>query len=100
MDMRGQEYDEAPRPVKMPPVEYPAQAKTDSVEGLVILTVTIDTKGTVTAVSVYQSVREDMDRAVMDAWRQSVWKPAKLKGEPVEVTVNFPVRFKLKKAEK
>jgi protein TonB len=77
--------------------EYPEQARKDRVTGTVILQTIIDTKGLVTAIELVQSVREDIDKAAIEAIRQWRFDPATLKGEPVEVYYNLTINFRLDK---
>ncbi len=80
---------------KVAPV-YPEAAKSEKVQGTVILDATIDTKGRVTDVEVVKGADPRLDKAAADAVRQWTYKPARdRKGRPVAVIFTVTVRFAL-----
>jgi TonB family protein len=76
--------------------QYPVQAKTDRLSGKVVLDAIIGKDGTVENIKVQQSLREDCDRAAIDAVRQWKYEPVMLNGEPTEVETSITVTFSLK----
>ena len=73
---------------------YPKNALTMHVEGSVDLIATISTTGNITAVKVV-SGEELLTKAAADAVKQWKYKPYLLNGEPVEITTQITVNFKL-----
>lgn len=75
-------------------LEFPESALRDSVNGVVEITFTIDPEGNLTNARVTRSVREDVDKAALEAVRKSPrWKPAP-DGQPHECrqVINFQAR--------
>jgi len=83
------ELIEKPKPV------YPETARTDKVEGTVILMVSVNEQGEVTNAMVSEGVRDDLNRAARQAVQYFKFKPASVKGKPVRVQVAVPIDFKL-----
>jgi TonB family protein len=75
---------------------YPAAAKKDSVQGTVMINLTIGKDGSVSDVTVAKGVRADLDQSALNYVRNAKFTPAEFKGEPVAVVVTVPVRFVLK----
>lgn len=88
-------FEEPPSPISIPQPKYPETALKAGVEGMVILHILIDKSGKVQDVRIVKGANPDLDKAAMEAVRQSTWKPAMRNHEPVAVWVSFPVRFKL-----
>jgi TonB family protein len=84
-----------PRLIKEVKPVYPEAARRDRVQGVVILAARIDTSGRVSAVKVLRSIPE-LDQAAIDAVKQWVYEPMKIKGKPVEAVFTVTVRFNLK----
>jgi TonB family protein len=84
-----------PRVVHEVAAVYPDEAREAKVQGTVVVDVTVDTDGRVSATKVVQSIPE-LDAAAVDALRQWRFEPGRVKGEPVKVTVSIEVRFALK----
>jgi TonB family protein len=78
---------------KVQPI-YPRNALTMHVEGSVDLIATISTTGNITAVKVV-SGEQLLTKAATDAVKQWKYKPYLLNGEPVEITTQITVNFKL-----
>ncbi len=83
-----------PRKVVDVKPEYPDEAKTAGIEGIVILEVVIGEDGTVIEADVVLSIPE-LDQAAIDAVRQWAWEPTLLNGEPVEVKMRVTINFTL-----
>lgn len=75
---------------------YPAAARKDSVQGIVYVEATVDKEGNVTKAVVVKGVREDLDKASIEAVRSMKFTPGKHNGKPVEALVTIPISFKLK----
>jgi len=65
-------------------------------EGLVLLEVFIDAKGTVRQVSVKDTAGADFDQAALNAIKASSFQPGTVADRPVAVLLRLPVRFKLR----
>jgi len=96
-------FDEPPYPLGgmqavMRRVVYPSSARRDGVEGRVVVVATIDPQGHVETAGVLSPVHPDLDRAAVDAVRESSFRPAVRDGRPVEARVAIPFRFQLESA--
>ena len=78
---------------------YPAQAKLDknTLDGEVLLEVTIGKAGVVEHIIVKKSLRYDYDRSALDAVKDWRWQPYVLNGEPVEVDTTVAVTYSIEK---
>lgn len=87
-------YDEAPRPLRNPAPEYPAELKSEGVKAKVILAVFIDENGDISEVKVIRSNDDRFSEVAANSVRNN-WKfsPATLAGKPVACKLNIPVRF-------
>ncbi len=79
-----------------PPPEYPIPSRRRGEEGVVFLTVVVQTSGLPASVSLHRSSGFPLlDRAALDAVRGWSFEPARVGGVPVSSTVVIPVRFSL-----
>ena len=78
---------------KVQPV-YPKTAMTMHIEGVVELAATISKNGDITSVKVVKGDPQ-LTRAAADAVKQWKYKPYLLNGEPVEITTQVTISFKL-----
>lgn len=74
---------------------YPAEAMQARVEGTVVVEVTVEADGTVSATRVVESVPM-LDDAATEALRQWRFDPGRVRGKPVRVDISIQVRFRLK----
>ena len=75
---------------------YPESALKEKAEGTVLLWVGVNEEGEVSsAIPKEGSKRKDLIEASLDAVQYFKFKPAKVKGKPVEVLVTVPFNFKL-----
>ena len=72
--------------------EYPADARSAGLSGVVILEATIDPEGAVSDVQIVRSVT-GLDEAAIAAVRQWRYTPTWLNGEPVPVIMTVTVNF-------
>ena len=78
-------------------VNYPEQAKKDSIEGRVVVGFVIDTDGSITDPKIVRSVHPLLDaEALWVVKLMPKWEPGYQNGIPVRVKYNIPVTFKLK----
>jgi TonB family protein len=94
-------YDTPPTPVGgfaaiQTKLDYPESARTQGIEGKVIVHVNIDEDGTVAAAKIIESLNPSCDEAAISALKSVAWTPAQQDGKPVAVWVAVPVVFKLK----
>ena len=76
-------------------VTYPESARKASIEGTVYVEAFIDKSGNVVRTTVVKGVRADIDEAAQVAVAKTLFKPGQIKGEPVNVRISIPIRFKL-----
>ncbi len=88
-------FDEKPVPVKTPPPKYPAQMRTEGVDGVVAVRVHIAEDGSVAECVVAKSNRSEFDQAAVEAVQKWKFKPAKKDGAPVACKIVIPIRFSL-----
>jgi periplasmic protein TonB len=98
-------FDKAPAPADgaaahLYHVQYPEAAKKAGIEGKVLLSVLIGADGQTKSVEVVKGVRDDLNKAALDAVRKTRWQPAEKDHHPVAVRVMVPVQFKLEKKAK
>jgi TonB family protein len=86
--------DERPDPIRKVYAEYPDQARSRGVQGLVYVKALVGTDGRVQDTRIVQSVPL-LDEAASTAVRQWEFKPAMAKGKPIPVWIAIPVRFRL-----
>jgi bla regulator protein BlaR1 len=80
---------------------YPEAAKKDKVEGKVVVDCIIDEQGHVTQTKVAASAgNQDLDTAARDAVSSWTFRPATLKGKPVEVSYTITINFTLDEKDK
>lgn len=92
-------YDVKARPdyLKNPAPAYPWDSKRNREEGVVMLTVDIDSKGNAEKVKLRKSSGYPrLDRAALESVSDWRFKPARLAGIAVESTAIIPVRFVLR----
>jgi len=73
---------------------YPKTAMAMHIEGVVELAATISKNGDITGVKVVKGDPQ-LTRAAADAVKQWKYKPYLLNGEPVEITTQVTISFKL-----
>ena len=79
-------------------LKYPVEAIRDGVQGRVMLDFIIEKDGRVTDVRVVKGVSEELDaEAVKVVSASPKWKPGRLNGNRVRVSLTIPVEFKLEK---
>ena len=88
----------APKRTKTVAPEYPAEAQSQGIRGIVILELTIDKEGKVGDVKVIRSV-PGLDEAALDAARQWTYQVTKVDGKPVSVRLTVPITFAMKLPE-
>ena len=79
------------------PISYPDEARNRGEEGTVYVQALVDKDGKVTQ-AVIESAEPASDvlgKAALDGVKQWTFEPAEAKGEPVEVWIIVPVKFKL-----
>ena len=75
--------------------EYPEEAQSARIEGVVILEIVIGVDGRVIQTQVIESV-PGLDQAAIDAASQWQYEPVLLNGEPVEAVMNVYINFTLR----
>ncbi|HET9100182.1 MAG TPA: energy transducer TonB, partial [Acidobacteriaceae bacterium] len=80
-----------------PHPEYPAKARADKnmLNGIVVVSFTVDHNGIPANVAVDKSLRPDFDQSAIQAVKQYRFKPALLHGHPVEYPLTIDVDFQM-----
>jgi len=86
------DYDQGPRLLRPFRPDYPHEAFTKKIEGVVVVEILIDDTGHVARMRIVQSVPL-LDAAALDAVRQWLFRPAMRHGRPVATIAVVPVRF-------
>jgi len=87
---------DAPKLIKKVNPIYPEEAKKALVQGVVVLEVTTDEEGNVVKVDVLRSESSLLNQASIDAVKQWKYEPMMSKGNPIRVSFNVTVTFRLK----
>ncbi len=74
---------------------YPAAARRDGIEGVVIVLLTIDSSGRVKAAKLIKGIGHGLDEAALAAAKKTIWSPATVDGAPTKSMRRFNVRFTL-----
>lgn len=89
------DVDKEPVVVSMKEPAYPALALKAGMEGKVWVKIWVDRSGVPRDVVVIKSDHEVFNGSAVEAARQFRFRPATIKGKPVDVWVSVPFRFKL-----
>jgi protein TonB len=82
-----------PRPLELPKIDYPADARRAGIEGQVVLVLRVDARGAVTRVRVVDAPAPSLAAAAEEGARRFRFTPALLDGEPVETEIRFTYTF-------
>lgn len=95
----AQEVDVPPYPVRRPLPPYPFEAKRRGIEGKVRVRVLVDKGGRVAEVRIVEARPKGVfEKAVVETLKKWKFRPALMKGKPVDVWVVIPIRFELREA--
>lgn len=82
-------------------LEYPLNAKKDTVEGTIVISFKIDTLGLTINHKVVKGIREDLNNEALRVAKLIKFnRPALQKGRPIEVEYTVPVVFDLRCSKK
>jgi protein TonB len=84
-----------PRPVELPRIAYPPDARKAGTEGRVLLVLGIDAEGHVTSVRVLEAPSPSLSAAALEGARRFRFAPALLEGAPVATEIRFTYTFLL-----
>jgi len=76
--------------------QYPAEARKSHISGVVRLQAVIRKDGSVSITKVVQGLGHGLDESAMKALLLWKFKPGTRDGEPVDVTINVGIAFRLK----
>ncbi|MGE3800041.1 MAG: energy transducer TonB [Candidatus Kapaibacterium sp.] len=79
-------------------LQYPPEAEAKGIEGTVYIRAAIDKEGNLRQVKVIPRKGTDteiFEEAALNAVRQTEFSPAIINGEPIEMSIIIPIRFKL-----
>lgn len=87
--------DEPPERISFPQPEYPRILLEARVEGTVVLEAIIDTTGHAepNSIKVISSTNRAFDAPAREAMRRALFRPGRVRGQPVRVLVHMPLRF-------
>ena len=74
---------------------YPADAKEKHITGKVVLDVTVNEQGKVSATKTKESAHASLEKAAIDAVKQWEFDPLKLDGKPVAFVTTITLNFAL-----
>lgn len=77
------------------PPFYPPEAKRDGLQGVVVLSITINPRGHVSRAQVLRGLDARLDASAVAAAKNTLWSPATVNGHPIVITRRFNVRFTL-----
>lgn len=81
-------------------ITYPEQARKEGIQGTVYLTFVVQSDGSITHAKVLRGVGGGLDEIALEVVKKMPkWEPGIVKGEPVPVLFNMPIKFKLTKDE-
>lgn len=83
----------APKMVRTVYVPYPYDVEGKGVQGMTVLAMVIDAKGTPEHIQVLRKHGDEFDQAAIAAVQHSVFEPGKLGGKPVPVWIDVRVVF-------
>lgn len=81
---------------KIAPI-YPEEAKKEKISGKVLLDVTINEEGRVSAVKTKESAHPALEKAAIDAVKQWEYVPLQMNGKPTAVITSITINFALDK---
>ncbi len=84
-----------PKPLVLPKIDYPSDARKSGIEGQVALVLRIDARGAVIAARVLSSPSPSLAEAASEGARRFRFAPALVEGEPVETEIRFTYTFLL-----
>jgi protein TonB len=93
----GERPGEVTEPVvsfRVPPV-YPAKARSNKIQGYVIVEALVTEEGDVVAPVILKPAAELLNQAAIEAVAQWKYTPARFDGKPVPITLNVTVNFAL-----
>lgn len=87
--------DEPPERISFPQPEYPRILLEAGVEGSVTLEAIIDTTGHAepNSIKVISSTNRAFEAPAREAMRKALFRPGRVRGQPVRVLVHMPLRF-------
>jgi periplasmic protein TonB len=85
-----------PRAIYAPTADFTDAARRDRVTGIVVMSVVVDATGRVESVSVFESLRDDLDRSAVTAMKTWRFEPAQNNGKTVPARINVEMSFNLK----
>lgn len=82
-------------------IHYPAEAKKDSIEGLVFVQFVVEKDGSIYNIRVLRDIGGGCGEEVVRVMNMMPkWQPAKQRGTPVRCQFNLPVKFSLEEEKK
>jgi bla regulator protein blaR1 len=85
----------APKLIFAPDPEYTEKARQAKYQGVCVVALIVDEQGNPQRVQIVRHLGMGLDKKAVEAVRQYKFKPAMLRGNPVAVTVNIEVNFRI-----
>lgn len=91
--------DEPPERISFPPLDYPRMLLEARIEGSVVLEAVIDTLGHAEppSIKVVSSTNRAFEAPAKEGLRRALFRPGRVRGQPVRVLVHLPLRFQIPK---
>lgn len=78
-------------------IEYPDEAFKNKEEGVVFINFKINKEGSVSEITIDQSVSKSVDDAALKLFNRILWKPATYLGKPIDGESNFKIKYNIKR---
>jgi TonB family protein len=85
-----------PHAISMGDVEFSDEARRAKYQGVVVLSIIVDTKGMPRYIRVVRPLGMGLDEKAIEAVKKYRFKPAMKDGKPVAVSINIEINFKLR----
>jgi TonB family protein len=94
---KNEDVDSGPARVSGPALVYPPLLKEGGIEGVVTVAAVIDTTGHVErgSVKVVASTNPGFNENAIRYFRETVFRPGRVRGRPVRVMIHVPVYFRI-----
>lgn len=76
-------------------IVYPAEARRNGIEGLVIVKMLVDENGEASRMEILKGIGHGCDKEALRVLRRAKFKPATYEGQPVKAWHTHPIKFKI-----
>lgn len=85
--------DLPPYPSYVAPAEYPAELNSENLSGEVVVSVTIDSDGSIRNPEIFKSTHPSFESYALESVLKYKFEPALKNGKPIPTRVRIPIRF-------